>query len=380
MKSVIVTGYMIRYPVGGQLAAHFQYVLGLARMGYDVHFVEEAGWGSACFDPEQVISSDDPASGYRLVEALFARHGLGGRWTFVDIEGNSHGLPRKEVARIAKKSFLVSLSDVSWLPELEKCPLRLYIDEDPGFPQMGLAGGDEGWRAKLERYHFHASYGESIGRADCLIPTCGYDWIPTRQPIVLDLWENAQPPGERWTTLMNWTSYNNVVYEGVEYGQKDREMRKVFDLPEHTDEPLEVAVSSPAEVQDELKDAGWGVREAVEASRTFGGYRDYIRGSRGEFSVAKHAYVATRSGWFSDRSAAYLASGRPVVLQDTGFGKHLPLGEGLLAWTSREEAAEALRRVSADIMKHSQAARRLAEEHCGHEQILGRLLERAGAR
>jgi hypothetical protein len=378
MKRILVSGYMARYPLGGQLAAHFQYVLGLSRLGYEVHFVEAAGWKDACFDPATVAVGDDPSTGCALVEELLARHGLAGRWTFVGLDGRSWGRPREEVARWAKSAPLLSLSDVSWLPEFEECPTRVYIDEDPGFPQMGTAAGDAGWRAKLDRYDVHATYGESIGGPDCLIPTVGYPWIGTRPPIVPDLWATRLPPGRAWTTVMNWQSYANVTWQGIEYGQKDREFRCIENLPRDTPEVLEVAVSAPDEVREDLQRAGWGIVAAMEASRTLDAYRDYIRGSRGEFSVAKHAYVATSSGWFSDRSAAYLASGRPVVLQDTGFSRHLPTGEGLFAWTDAASAADALDRVAADLPRQARAAQRVADSHLRYDVVLPTLLRKAG--
>jgi hypothetical protein len=369
---------MIRYPLGGQIAAHLQYVLGLARMGYDVFFVENAGWENACFDPRQGVSGDDPATGADIIAGLFRRHGLDGRWTFVDVHGSVSGAPRDTIARLAPEAPLISLSDVTWLPEFEKCPVRVYIDEDPAFPQIGLAGGDSDLRAVMDRYTVHATYGESIGKPGCLLPTCGMDWVPTRQPIVLDLWENQAPPGERWTTLMNWTSYANVTLDGVEYGQKDVEFRRVIDLPRRTWQSLEVAINAPENVQKTLRDNGWAVTDAVAASRSLDSYGEYIAGSRGEFSVAKEAYVKTRSGWFSDRSAAYLASGRPVVLQDTGFADHLPTGDGLFQFSDAASAVDALARCASDLRHHASAAKAVATEHLRHDLVLRRLLDKAG--
>jgi hypothetical protein len=378
MKRILVSGYMARYPLGGQLAAHFQYVLGLSRLGYDVHFVEDAGWKDACFDPVTVAVGDDPSTGCALVEDLFARHGLSGRWTFVGLDGRVWGRPREDVARWAKDAALLSLSDVSWLPEFAECPVRVYVDEDPGFPQIRAAGGEAGWRAKLARYHVHATYGESIGGPGCLIPAADCQWLATRPPIVPDLWANSRPPGKTWTTVMNWRSYANVTWRGEEYGQKDREFGRIESLPSRTAEALEVAVSAPEEVRARLRALGWRATEALASSRTFDNYRGYIQDARGEFSVAKHAYVGTASGWFSDRSAAYLAAGRPVVLQDTGFSRHLPTGEGLFAWTDAASAVDALERAAADLPRHARAARRLANEHLRYDVILPALLRKAG--
>jgi len=378
MTPVIVAGYMVRYPLAGQVIQHFQYVLGLAKMGYDVHFVESAGWEDSCFNPLDGSVSDDPEYGIGVMSALFREHGLDGRWTFVDAAGCAHGAPLEADSARLKETLLISLSGVTWLDEFSQCPTRVFIDEDPAFPQMAAASGDEDWKAILEPFNVHLTFGESIGSADCPVPMGGYKWQATRQPIVPDLWANDVPPGEAWTTVMNWKSYDNVEYHGIEYGQKDVEFRKIVDAPSRTTERLEVAVNAPDEVMRMLAEHGWKVADAEASSLTLADYRAYISGSRGELSIAKNGYVATRTGWFSDRSGAYLSSGRPVVLQDTGFSRHLPTGEGLFAFDDIAGAIDAVERCAGDLPRQSAAARGIAQEHLRYDLVLADLLRKAG--
>ncbi|HYO50573.1 MAG TPA: glycosyltransferase family 1 protein, partial [Chloroflexia bacterium] len=219
-----------------------------------------------------------------------------------------------------------------------------------------------------------------IGRPDCTVPTLGMDWLPTVPPVVPDLWQWAAPaPDASFTTIANWQAYGSVTYEGERYGQKDEEFMRFISLPRATSQKLELALSgASASVVEHLRASGWAVRDASRPVGTdLEAYRLYISHSRGEFSVAKNAYVKTCSGWFSDRSVCYLASGLPVVLQETGFSDWLPTGMGVLPFSTLEEAADCIRRVNADYAAHQRAARELAEEVFSHEVVLPRLLEAA---
>jgi hypothetical protein len=206
------------------------------------------------------------------------------------------------------------------------------------------------------------------------------DWLPAVPPVVPDAWEGADPPDDApWTTVANWSAYGGVTYEGEHYGQKDVEFLRLLDLPGRTRQKLELAISGADEpVRARLRAAGWSVRDAgEEVSTDVATYRDYIRCSRGEFSAAKNAYVKTRSGWFSDRSVCYLAAGRPVVLQDTGFTDWLPAGRGVLAFATPAEAADCLERAARDYPAHCAAARELADRFFDYRVVLPRLLDAA---
>jgi hypothetical protein len=242
---------------------------------------------------------------------------------------------------------------------------------DPLFTQVGRFGG-----GVADEHHVHFSYGANIGRPGCTVPTAGISWLPTVPPVVADLWEGEQvPAGAVFTTVASWNAYGTVVSGEETYGQKDQEILRLMHLPSLTSQKLELALSGGSEVRERLHAAGWSIRDGGEVSTEVETYRRYITGSRGEFSAAKHAYVKTRSGWFSDRSVCYLAAGLPVVLQDTGFSEWLPAGRGVLAFSSVDEAADCIARVNADYAGHRRAAREIAHEVFDYRVVLPRLLD-----
>jgi len=254
---------------------------------------------------------------------------------------------------------------------------------DPLFTQVGQFGA---WM--LDDHHVHFSYGTNIGRPGCTIPTAGIDWLPTVPPVVPDIWQVREPghaaeanggaSDNAFTTVANWSAYGAVTYRGERYGQKDEEFLRLLDLPSQTKARLELALSgASSEEMARLQGAGWSVRNAGEVSADIPTYQAYIAGSRGEFSAAKHAYVKTRSGWFSDRSVCYLAAGRPVVLQDTGFSDWLPTGRGIVAFSSTRDAADCLERVAAEYPEHCRAAAQIVAKVFSYDVVLPQLLEYA---
>src|SRR5262249_37792290 len=203
----------------------------------------------------------------------------------------------------------------------------------------------------------------NIGRAGSTAPTAGKTWRPVFNPVVVDLFQGPPAPRDApFTTVMNWQAHQPLSFQGTTYGQKDVEFQKFLDLPRSTTARLEVAVAGRVP-REKLRACGWLVRSAHDVTDSFDSYRDYILASRGEFSVAKHVYVATNSGWFSDRSAVYLAGGRPVVLEETGFSEHLPCGRGLFSVRSIDEAAAALEEINGNYDRHCTLAREPACEH-----------------
>ncbi len=382
MPQVIVAGYIVRYPLAGNVLASLQYVLGFERLGCRTYFLEEHGpWPNSCFDPLAGRMSDDPHYGLGVLARVMEAHGLGDRWVYVDERRRCHGLDQRALGGLfAGADALVNVSGVNWLPEFAACPRRVFIDTDPGFTQFRLAGRSpaDDW-AHVRDHDLHFSYALNLGGADCAVPAVGLTWRPTRPPIVLGLWPvAAAPEGAAYTTVMNWQAYEPVTYDGVTYGQKDREFERFMDLPRRTPARLRVAVAGGPTPRDRLTAHGWEVEDAVARSLGVEDYQGFIRASRGEFTIAKHGYVAARTGWFGDRSASYLASGKPVVMQDTGFGTRLPLGDGLLAVGSVEEAVAALARVEADYAAHARGARAVAESCFASNAVLAEILEAAG--
>ncbi len=382
MARIVVCGYMIRHPLAGNVLAYLHYLVGLHRLGHEVLYLEESGWPGSCYDPAARAYGDDPQPGLQIAQALLAEHGTRATVCFVNRDdGRTWGVTWEELKRVlAAADLLLNLGGVCWLPEFRLCRRRALVDMDPFFTQVGRFGGP-----LLDEHHVRFSYGANIGRPDCAIPTGGRDWLPTAPPVVPELWR-CQPPAEGegaadrpFTTVANWSAYGGVTHAGAHYGQKDEEFLRLLDLPRRTPQRLELALTGAGpEVRDQFAAAGWSIRDAAAVSADMRTYQEYIAGSRGELSAAKHAYVATRSGWFSDRSVCYLAAGRPVITQETGFSAILPTGRGLFAFQNMDDILDAIEAVESDYESHCRAAREIAEEFFAAEIVVGSVLERVG--
>jgi len=233
----------------------------------------------------------------------------------------------------------------------------------------------------LSDYDTHATIGENIGQPDCAIPASRWRWLPTRQPIALDLWAPADGPGAAFTTIGRWDERRrDQELAGERYGWSKRdEWLRFIELPQRTGAAFEMAldVDKVPGDRETLTARGWRCADPIAVSVDPERYRRFIRASRGEFSVAKDLNVRLATGWFSDRSACYLAAGRPVIVQDTGFRRTLPTGAGLLAFHSLEQATDAVRAVCDAWPLHAAAAQRLAAQHFAATWVLGALLSRA---
>jgi glycosyltransferase involved in cell wall biosynthesis len=299
------------------------------------------------------------------------------------VTGAHHGLGRERLARLYREAdALVNVCGATRLTEEHlRCPVRVYVETDPVFEQIRVAEGDQRAIAALEDHTHFFTYGENLGRPDCPIPLEKFAWRTTRPPVISDLWESPLDlSAERFTTVATWKNVGkDIRFRGeMYYWSKHMNFQRVLDLPRRTRQPLELALGVDDPVMRELfVRYGWILTDPFEVSRDLDVYRAHVRGSRGEFTVAKDLVARTRSGWFSDRSVCYLAAGKPVVTQDTGFGKHVPAGAGLLSFDTVEEAVAALEEVNRDYPYHSRAARQLAEEYFDAERVLGRLCREA---
>lgn len=373
---VVIAVYMARYPLGGMLSWALQHIIGLKRLGCHVTVLERADYPNACFDPDAGQITDDPSAGLRIVAGLLKRYGVDGNYAFRDYAGEYHGLTadatRERIS--AADIFIDSGNHGAWLDLTHVVPRRVLIDGEPGFTQIRMMQ-DPGRAALAERYTHHFSNGLLLHTDKHRTPNTGHIWLPFVNPVCADLFEDVLPPpkGAAWTTIMNWQAHKPLEYEGKTYGQKDRSFAQFESLPTLTDSPIEIAVSGKVP-HDRLGRLGWRINAAQNVTRTIDDYYAYIRGSFGEFSIAKHVFVEAHTGWFSDRSAAYLASGRPVILQDTGFSEVLPTGEGLFAVSNVEQAAAAIESVCSDYARHSDAARAVAREHLDAVKALKQLL------
>jgi hypothetical protein len=372
---------MVRYPMGGNLSWTLQWLVGFQRLGHDVFLVEKSGFPSACWDPSRQIMSDDCQYGVTTVNQLLSRFGLGERWCFVDFEQQYYGLSQSEIRDVFQSAdlFLDIGTHGAWLEEAAAVSKRVLIDGEPGYTQAKMVKNLETDSGKPPGYDFYYSNGANVGTNHSSAPTAGQRWRGVFNPVNVDLFENGPPPSDgAFTTVMNWQSHPPIQIAGNTYGQKDVEFAKFIDLPRQTAVPVEVAVAGKNVPLNRLQEAGWRVRDAHQVTESFDTYQSYLRLSRGEFSVCKNVFVATNSGWFSDRSAAYLACGRPVVLEETGFSRHLPCGRGLIAVRTVKEAAAALDEIAGDYQRHSRWARELAREHLEARVVLTRFLDEIG--
>jgi hypothetical protein len=280
---------------------------------------------------------------------------------------------------LARAEFLIDLGNASWFDDLELCPRRAFVDVDPMFTQVELLKNGSHKASALEHYDTFFTEGVRIGRPDCTIPTGGKRWIPARTAIATNLWRADAAGGHGpITTVMNWSSGNDISFDGRTYGYKNREFDRFTDLPSRVDRRCVVALGGRAAPRDRLRELGWQIENPLEVTNSIPAYQQFIADSYADLGIAKHAYVASRSGWFSDRSTCYMASGRPVLHQDTGLADCLPVGEGVLLFNDVDEAVEALREVQSDYARHSRGARALAEEHFEASKVFRRMIEDAG--
>jgi len=388
---IVVTGLAATYPFGGVFWDYMQYFLGLARLGHDVLYLEDTGtW---CYDPQAATFVEDGGANARYLAQQIVRldPAWQGRWFYRDARGQTFGQPWAEVKRFCRSADLfLHISASCWMREEYFAAQRVaLIDSDPMYTQAslpsylaGAAAADARERVEmLKRHDVFFSFAENIGAPDCLVPTAPFRWIPTRQPVVLDCFSKASVPRQArrpvLTTVASWeATAKEIEVRGGTYGGKNREFERFMDLPSRSVLPLELALNGRVPWQ-RLQEQGWRVRDAYPVSCDPWVYQDYLARSFGEWSVAKHAYVASQSGWFSCRTACYLSLGVPAVVQDTGFSRTIPCGEGVLAFTTLEEAGTAIARLKAAPGKHAEAARAIAAAYFDSRLVLGKLVEEA---
>lgn len=375
---IVVLGYIVRGPLGGLAWHHLQYVLGLADLGHEVVFVEDSDDYASCYDPSRNVVDTDPSYGLRFAARTFERVGLAQRWAYYDAHtGRWLGPYADRVLGVcASADLLLNLSGVNPLrPWLLTIPARALVDTDPVFTQIRHLT-DPAARAEALCHTAFCSFGEQGERG--AIPDDGLPWQPTRQPIVLRAWPvTPGPAAGRWTTVMQWDSYAVREYAGLCYGMKSASFEPYLDLPRRSEQRFELALGSATAPRARLRRHGWAVRNPLRPTRDPWTYQRYLQRSRAEFSVAKHGYVAARSGWFSERSAAYLASGRPVVVQDTGFSAWLRADMGVVPFNSPDQALAAIEAVERDYVTQCQAARAVAEHYFDAQRVLPALIAQA---
>jgi hypothetical protein len=380
---IIVFGILFWFPLAGVTYQFLHFLIGLRRLGYDPYYIEDSGrW---IYDPNLNDLSPDATGNLNAVVPVLEAHGFKERWAFRGNYpgGSCYGMTEEQILRLYREAegFLNVTGAQELRDEHMACRRRIYVETDPVAAQIKVAQGNKETIAALKAHDTHFSYGGNFGKPDCRVPLEGFTWLPTVQPVVLDLWENnsLHANGAAFNTIATWHNkgkdivYNDETY----YWSKDREFKKILDLPKRRAVPFELAVGVDGKTQQLLKGNGWGVVDPVRLSSDVSSYRDFILKSRGELTVAKDQNIRLRSGWFSDRSACYLAASRPVINQDTAFGSYLPTGRGLFSFQTMDDILGAIDEIESDYEGNCRAAREIAAEHFAAEKVLRSLMSRA---
>lgn len=384
---IIVCGMVGNHPLGGVAWDYFHYVLGLAELGHDVYYHEDT-W---CWVNHPLLGypTDDPSYSVELIGGFFRDHAphLADRWHYFHLHDRHFGMSAAEFDEVARSAdVFLNVSGASFIPEsLNPRAVKVFMDTDPGYNQMVMATRPawsenvDRWVAQVRGHDRHLTYAENIWNDDCLLPRLDIDWRPTRCVVTADPWQRAPippPVGGAFTTVMSWAYFRGpLVYNGVEYGGKAPEFERFYDLPRRTRHPMTVAVAGTYQPAETIKANGWRMADAKAASLTPKAYLDFIADSFGEWSIAKNCFVAPQTGWFSCRTACYLMAGRPAVVQDTGWGRRLPSGEGLIAFSTMDEALAGLDAVASDPLRHARAAREVAREYLAPDRVLPPMIE-----
>ncbi|MGH8093608.1 MAG: glycosyltransferase [Chthoniobacterales bacterium] len=386
-KRIVVMGFMGSIPIAGVIWQHIHYIVGLQRLGHDVYYIEDSA--RLPYNPQTFDTSNDYSYAAKVLAQLAGEFGFENRWSFC-----ARYLPGKPTAglRLMKIQQLYLEADailnVCGTQEFNDDLLRnnsvLYVESDPGVEQIKVDKKIGSTIEYLSRHRALFTFGENVGTRRFPVPLHKLRWLPTRQPVVTDFWRTrrAAPASAVFTSIANWSTsgLKDIQWRGEKYlWSKSREFLRFVTAPKKSDEPFELATDIKDEkTRTRFLDNGWRFCSPHQMSVDYWQYRDYIRRSKGEFTVAKDQYVRLRTGWFSDRSACYLAAGRPVITQETGFTDHYGNDGGLFAFKSLGEIAEAVRQINADYNKQSRAARAVACEIFEAEKVLSQLLDRAG--
>lgn len=389
---IIVGGFMAILPAGGATWDYIQYPLGFSLMGHDVYYIED----TRLYPIYQKTGSDwdDCSSCVERLKSVMDYFNMSNRWAYRDeASGRCFGLSESEIKEICRGAdVFVNISCSTCMrEEYLKIPARILIDSDPMFTQIQYMSqqmftpGKPGLRELLDQHNYLFTFGENIGSPDCRIPDCNLLWHITRQPVCMNYWKpNPLPANDEilFTTLMNWSAAKKLKYNDTEWGQKDIEFNKFIKLPDQMPAiQLAMVINQTGGIDQTLQKQqveaeGWKILSPDQYASNWKDYQTFIQQSDGEFSVAKETYVKANTGWFSCRSACYLAAGRPVVTQDTGWSKYISSGNGLFAFHNVETAVDALKSVTSNLAHHAKAARSVAEDFFDSRKVLNSLLEK----
>jgi hypothetical protein len=384
-KKIVLLGMMTRMPVAGAVWGTMHYLVGFQRLGYDIYYVEQHAKTPYMLMEDE--NDDSSAKAAAFLDRLMRRFDLGGKWAFHALhdDGRYYGMTEGELRQLYGSAALIINHHGATVPLPEHYATKrlIYLETDPVELQIGLYEQNPAAIEFLEPHIAFFSWGLNYNQPDCLVPQLDRFPFKTTPPAVVQpLWNSYRGPvGDVFTTVGNWEQPGHEVrFKGEVYEwSKHYEFMKIIDLPSRTSQPFELALASyDADVQALLEGHGWRVRDALAFSRDLDPYRRYIAGSRGEFTVAKDQNVRLRSGWFSERSAQYLAAGRPVITQETGFSNVLPTGKGLFGFSGTEEILAAVDSINSDYAGHSKAAAEVARAYFNYDVVLPRILAEVG--
>ncbi len=382
-KTILVLHLAGQFPMGGIGWQALHHVVGLSRLGYDVYYIEDSG--APPYDPRIKSVVEDCTYNVSFVKDIMERFGFKDRWAYWDLaHATCYGLSLSKLKDLyGKADALINVCGTTRLrDEHLRCPIRIYLETDPVYEQIKLAQANPLTKEFLDAHTHHVTYGENLGTPGCPIPLPVYNWKTTRPPVVLDLWQPCDPPrGEKFTTIATWQNVTkDITFQGTTYyWSKHLNFLSIQDLPLKTSQRFELALeTTDPELVPRLKAKGWSIADPYETSKNIDVYQQYIYASRGEFTVSKDLVVRTKSGWFSDRSVCYLAAGKPVITQETGFSSYVPTGTGLFAFTSLEDILAAVDIINSDYPKHCRAAREIACEYFASDILLKKIMVEAG--
>lgn len=386
---IVVSGFIGLFPTGGATWDYLQYPLGLKMMGHDVYYIEDT-----MLYPVYQSSGDnwdDCSFGVAYLQKAMEDYGMQDRWAYRDVaSGKIFGMTETQLQDVLSSAdVLINVSSSLFMrEEYDKIPVKMLVDTDPMFTQHQYhLKQEEGGKAAAaaEEYmksHTHFfTFGLNIGKPDCRIPQFDFTWLTTKKPIIMEQWNQpySQISEFGFTSVMNWTERPDFMYDGESWGQKNKEFKKFYDLPSATGQKFEIIINRPkdtetARAMEYLRSCGWDVLSPDELISDMQNYRSFVQSSFAEFSITKETYVKSNSGWFSGRSAVYLASGRPVITQDTRWSSYIPSGNGAIAIHDFTDAVEAVKEIAGNYMHHSKAAASIALEYFDSKKVLGDML------
>lgn len=386
-KRIIVMGFMGSIPIAGVIWQHIHYIVGLQRLGHEVYYIEDSA--RLPYNPETFEVTDEFDYAGRLLSQLSREFDFKNRWAYCARflrRTPTAGLPLRKIRQLYREAdaILNICGTQEFNDDLLVSNRILYIESDPGVEQIKIDKRVRSTIDYLRRHRLLFTFGESVGTKAFPVPTHGFKWLPTRQPVVTDFWKTSRAPSRIavFTSVANWSTsgLKDITWRGSRYlWSKSREFLRFINAPKKSGETFELATNiKDNNTRRRFERAGWRLRCPLQLSVDYWLYREYIRRSKGEFTVAKDQYIRLNTGWFSDRSACYLAAGRPVIIQETGFTKHYGGTDGLLSFRSLGDIVDAVKTINADYAKHSRAARAIAREFFEAEKVVKSILDRAG--